>query len=76
MGFNYRFRGDLSKRDFRWCKMILAEAIVSCEFQIKVLAVRRESLTELEAKHGQSALNAYPLLSTFSIQASSAPFKA
>jgi len=75
MGFNYRFRGDLSKRDYRWCKMILAEAIVSCEFQINVLAARRESLTEVEAKHGQCALDAYPLLSTFSVRQSRSPFK-
>jgi len=75
MGFNYYFRGDLSKRDFRWCKMILAESIASCEFQIKVLAARRESLTEDEAQHGQSALEAYPLLASFSIQEAMAPFK-
>ncbi|HBE77525.1 MAG TPA: hypothetical protein DDW65_07040 [Firmicutes bacterium] len=75
MGFNYRYRGDLSKRDFRWCKMILAEAIASCEFQIKVLAARCESLTEDEAKHGQSALNAYPLLSSFSVRKAEVPFK-
>jgi hypothetical protein len=55
--------------------MILAEALISCEFQIKVLAARRESLTAVEAKHGQCALEAYPLLSTFSIQQSRAPFK-
>ncbi len=75
MGFNYRYRGDLSKRDFRWCKMILAEAIASCEFQIKVLATRRESLNEDEARRGQCALDAYPLLSTLSIQQSQAPFR-
>lgn len=75
MGFNYRYRGDLSKRDYRWCKMVLAEAIASCEFQIKVLTARRESLDEIEAARGQCALAAYPLLSTLSIQQSQAPFK-
>lgn len=74
MGFNYHYRGDLSKRDFRWCKMILAEAIASCEFQIKMLA-RQESLTEEEAKHGQCALDAYPLLSALAIRKTRPPFK-
>jgi len=73
MGFNYRYRGDLSKRDFCWCKMILAEAIVSCEFQIKMLA-RHESLTEEEAKHGQCALDAYPLLSNLFMKKTKSPF--
>jgi uncharacterized protein len=75
MGFNYHYRGDLSKRDFRWCKMILAEAIASCEFQIKVLAARRESLTEDEARHGQCALDAHLLLASFSVRETEAPFK-
>ena len=75
VGFNYRFRGDLSKRDFRWCKMILAEAIASCEFQIKVLAARRNSLTEEEARLGQCALDALPFLSSFSVQKTEPPFR-
>jgi hypothetical protein len=75
MGFNYCYRDDLAKRDFRWCKMILAEATASCEFQIKVLAARRESLTEDEAQHGQCAIDAYPLLSSFSVRKAEAPFK-
>lgn len=74
MGFNFRFRGSLAARDPRWCRMVLAEAIASCEFQIRVLASRRDSLNEDEAKHGQSALDAYPLLSTLSSPGSSAPF--
>lgn len=74
MGFNYRYRGDLSKRDFNQCNMILAEALASCEFQIKVLAVRRESLTTEEAEHGQCALNALDLLSGISLKGATAPF--
>lgn len=75
MGFNYRYRGDLSKRDFNWCKMVLAEAIVSCEFQIKMLAANRKSLTEEEATHGQTALESYPILSSVSYRNSVAPYK-
>jgi len=75
MGFNYRFRGELSKRDFRWCKMILAEAVASCEFQISVLATRRESLSADEAQHGQCALDAYPVLEELSLSKSRAPFR-
>ncbi|HSQ41212.1 MAG TPA: hypothetical protein VLM37_02905, partial [Fibrobacteraceae bacterium] len=75
MGFNYRYRGNIATRDFRWCKMILAEAMVSCSFQIKVLVARRESLTEEEASHGQSALDVFSLLSSFSVPQSTAPFQ-
>jgi radical SAM protein with 4Fe4S-binding SPASM domain len=75
MGFNYRYRGDLSKRDFNWCKMVLAEAIVSCEFQIKMLAAKNQPLTEEEAMYAQCAIESYPLLSSMSFRDSAAPFK-
>lgn len=75
MGFNYRYRGDLSKRDYNWCKMVLAEAIVSCEFQIKMLAANRQTLNCDEAMHGQAAIEAYPHLASISFQDCVAPFK-
>jgi len=74
MGFNYRYRGDVSKRDFNWCRMVLAEAIVSCEFQIKMLTTKCQTLTEEEAVHGKIALESYPFLSSIS-RNSVAPYK-
>ena len=74
LGFNYRYRGNMAKRDIRWCKMILAEALASCEFQIRVLTSRREKLNEVEAYYAQYALKAYPLLSQFSMATSQSPY--
>ena len=64
----------MAKRDIRWCKMILAEALASCEFQIRVLTSRREKLDEVEAYYAQYALKAYPLLSQFSMATSQSPY--
>ncbi len=74
MGLNYHFRGEVSKRDFGSCKMILAEAIASCKFQIKVLTTRRDSLIKEDVSYGRAALVAYPLLSELSIRNSISPF--
>jgi len=74
MGFNYRYRDNLSKRDIRWCKMILAEAIASCEFQMKALSTQKSLNTE-EAIRAQCALEAYPILKKLSVRTAKSPFK-
>jgi uncharacterized protein len=73
MGFNYHYRGNVAKRDFRWCKMVLAEVIAGCEFQIRKLSYK-EILTKREAEYGQCALEAYSVLKSFSLDRTTAPF--
>lgn len=73
-GFNYRFRGDIAKRDHKWCKMVFAEKFVACEFQIKVIAARRDTLNETDAAHAKGALEAYKILKTMQINEVTSPF--
>lgn len=62
-GFNYRYRGDISKRDHRWCKMVYVQLKRACEFQIKAIATHLNSLGEYDASLAEQALKAYPILS-------------
>lgn len=74
MGFNYHYRGDLASRDKRFCNMILAEAIASCEFQMMRLSLDDELRTVQDAVVAKCALNAYRVLRQFDVGSSSAPF--
>lgn len=67
-GFNYRDRGDVRKRDFRVCKMMLVEAQVISAFQINYLmALRKErELTPFELTALQGAVRCYELYKDFS----------
>ena len=73
MGFNYHYRGSVEKRDFRWCKMILAEAIASCEFQVHWLS-QQKMLKKTDAKYAQCAIDSYSILSKVSFEDAVAPF--
>lgn len=74
MGFNYHYRGNLASRDKRLCNMILAEAIASCEFQMKRLTICDDLRTVNDAVFAKFALAAYPVLSQFDVEKSIAPF--
>lgn len=74
VGFNYRFRGDIAKRDHKWCKMVFVEKFAACEFQIKVLAARRNSLDKTDAAHANSALETYSILKSLDPSKVSPPF--
>ena len=73
-GFNYKYRGHIAIRDKRWCPMVLAEAMTSCEFQVERIAII-EKLDEEDAQHGQMALQAYKILKDFDITESRSPYK-
>lgn len=73
-GFNYKYRGNVAKRDKRWCPMILAEAITACEFQIEKIS-QLDELTKLDAEYGKAALSAYKVLNPFTIEQSSSPYE-
>lgn len=73
-GFNYRYRGDIAKRDHNWCKMVFAEKFAACEFQIKVLAQRRDELNETDALHAKGAIEAYKVLKSLNLDNVSSPF--
>lgn len=74
MGYNYFYRGNAARRDFRWCKMILAEIIAACEFQILSLG-QQKNLSGLEAEYGMAALKASSILQVLSIKEAEPPFK-
>ena len=73
MGFNYRYRGDLGKKEMRFCLMNLAVAEVALEFQAECLA-RENNFSQNEAEYAKSVLSAYPVLSKFSCETSTDPF--
>lgn len=73
MGFNYRYRGDLGRKDMNFCLMNLAIAEVSCEFQVATLA-KESTYSKTEAEFAKSVLNAYPILAQFDSAFSEAPF--
>ncbi len=73
MGFNYRYRGNVATRDFRWCHMVLAEVMASCEFQIKTFSTVGMKFTKTIAHYSQAALGSYEFLSRLDMN-SEAPF--
>ena len=58
-GFNYRFRGEISTRDHRWCNMIRNQALASCEFQIAYYRKHIDKLTEADMAQLKGALKTY-----------------
>lgn len=74
MGFNYRYRGDLAKRDLRWCQMILAEALVVCEFQIEYLTTKHTTWGDKDGLYAQYASDAYTALSSLRVEDAKSPF--
>ena len=72
-GFNYKHRGHLAVRDKRWCPMVLAEALTSCEFQVELIASMNK-LNAKDAHHGKVALNAYKVLRHLDIIKSHSPY--
>lgn len=73
MGFNYRYRGSLGRKDMNFCLMNLAMAEVACEFQTAALA-RESGFSKTEAEFAKSVLSAQPVLSHFDCAVSVAPF--
>lgn len=71
-GFNYRYRGDIAKRDHRWCHMVLAQARKAAEFQIKALATLTNDLDSQEVSLAESALKAFAVFQQLENQ--NAPF--
>lgn len=73
-GFNYKYRGDFSIRDKRWCSMVLAEAMTACEFQIERIAMM-DSMSVEDAEHAQTAITAYKVLKNLDLVASESPYQ-
>lgn len=73
-GFNYKYRGSLGKRDMRGCLMSLARAISACEFQIRLIANRRNELPEEDAIKAKQALEAYEILTKIDFPKAAEPF--
>ena len=72
-GFNYKYRGHIAVRDKRWCPVILAEAITSCEFQVERIA-NIDKLNEKDMQRGIVALKAYKVLRHLDITTSQSPY--
>jgi len=72
-GFNYKYRGDFSNRDKRWCPLVLAEAMTACEFQIERIAMI-DNLSKQDAEYGKTALTAYTVLQKLDIEKSLSPY--
>lgn len=66
IGFNMLTRGDVTRRDRRWCAMMAVQAIVSCEYQLEAFSrlVAQNELNEEGAKVLTAALSAYEYLKT------------
>lgn len=60
-GFNYNYRGDISKRDKTACRMFLAEAKVVSAFLIKYLMQRKEKLDGEQILMLKGALKCYEM---------------
>ncbi len=58
-GFNYYSRGKIYLRDHSWCKMIKAQAVVSCEFQISYYNKHIHSISKKDISQLKAAINAY-----------------
>lgn len=73
-GFNFRYRGNIATRDKRRCRMYLEEVRIATEFQLALIATRRNRLEENDAQHARSALRAYEILSRVNMAGSCPPF--
>jgi hypothetical protein len=61
-GFNLRDRGNAAIRDKRKCRMVLREAAAAADFQLRLIAQRRNRLDEIDAQHVDAALKAFDTL--------------
>lgn len=61
-GFNYKYRNNLGIRDKRKCAMHLQEAIVSANFQLKLIAQRKNKLNTEDAQYAKQALKAIEII--------------
>ena len=73
-GFNYRYRGSIANRDKSECRLVLAQALASCEFQMQYLATYRERLDEKEAGNAKSAIHVYPRLQELFVTQARPPY--
>lgn len=73
-GFNYRYRGDISTRDHRWCRMMLIQLRAACEFQIKVISRSTDELDAESAIRAKLALQAYSILNSFDVNIAESPY--
>lgn len=73
-GFNYRYRGDIAKRDHRWCKMVFVQIRSACEYQIRAIAKHLSNFEEQDAVIAEKALIAYPILSGIDLNKQHGPF--
>lgn len=65
-GFNYNYRGDISKRDKTACQMFLAEAQVVSAFLINYLMQRKEQLDAEQIVMLKGALKCYEMFHNMS----------
>ena len=72
-GFNYKYRGHIAVRDRRRCPMVLANAIVACEFQVERIAII-DKLDLKDAQHGKAALKAYDILKDMDVTNTNPPY--
>lgn len=72
IGFNMLDRGQVNKRDHRWCAMNAAQATAACDFQLRYFLQLDASIKmrEQEASVLQAALEAYPYLSSLNFHSS------
>lgn len=61
-GFNYRYRNALGIRDKRKCAMHLQEAIISANFQLKLIAQRKNKLNSEDAMYAKQALKTLEII--------------
>ncbi len=66
IGFNLKDRGDICRRDHRWCAMVAAQALCACEFQIEYFTrhMDTDSMSIDEAQILKCAVEAYDYLRT------------
>lgn len=64
-GYNYKDRGDISKRDKNMCRLKLVEAKVVSAFQIKYLMDKKDTLNADELLRLKAAMRCYNDLKNF-----------
>lgn len=67
-GFNYHFTGSTGKRDHHICKMMFAQALAACEYQIHYFSTAGVSAST--AHKASAAIRAYRIIKTGRLGAS------
>lgn len=75
VGFNLLQNGNPNKRDYRMCRMILANGQVSSAFQIKRLLMEDSISNAHDYLHGVRAIETYEKISSYSIRDAHFPLK-